>query len=213
MNSPTFDKLRTIYALFDSETGSLPLVCQKGCALCCTDHLSLTTLEARYLAEYLAGNEEARQRIRSARISWRPAYTVNGLVLDTLCRRPSPPEDEDSPVGACPLLSDDLCLAYPARPLACRVMFSRTSCSDSREGAEISPLDMSLNQVFMQAVEHLDSSGRSGNLVGMMALVEGKSGGEELLHNRPMPGFLIPPEHQDELRNVVRALKDILEER
>lgn len=211
MTSENFDKLRAIYALFDSETRGVPVACKKGCALCCTDRLSLTTLEARFLAEYLKGDDAALARIRNADISWRPACTVNGLVLDTLCRRPSPPEDEDSPVGACPLLSDDACLAYPARPLACRVMFSRTPCGESVEGAEISPLEMSLNQVFMQAVEHLDSAGKSGNLRDTADFLEGATDGKRLLNNRPMPGFLIPPEHQEDLRRLVRDIKNILE--
>jgi len=210
LDNAIFDKLRAIYTLFDSETYDLPLACQKGCALCCTDHLSLTTIEARFLNEYLKGNEAAKKRIADARISWRPAYTVNGLVLDTLCRRPSPEEDETSPVGPCPLLEDDACLAYPARPLACRVMFTRKLCGQSTEGAEIRPLEMSLNQVFMQAVEHLDSAGRSGNLCEMMDFLLGKSDGESLLYNRSMPGFLIEPEHQEAIRPVVKKLQEIL---
>lgn len=210
MDNTAYDGLRELYALFDSETYDLPLACQKGCAMCCTDRLSMTTLEARFLNEFLAGNENAVKRIEEAEIAWRPAYTVNGLALDILCRRPSPEEDESGPVGTCPLLENDTCIAYQARPLACRVMFSRVSCPDNPEGAEISPAEMALNQVFMQAVEHLDSAGKSGNLKDVMDYVRGKSDGENLLNNRSMPGFLIPPEEQDAVRDVVQRLKELL---
>lgn len=70
------------------------IACRAGCSGCCR-HLTLFPVEAANLAEAVAQLSPEIQDILAGRIDW----------------------PEDSP---CPLLLDDCCLVYSARPVICR---------------------------------------------------------------------------------------------
>ncbi len=210
----SIEALQKIYALYDEAAAAFPAACRPACARCCTDRVSLTTLEGRLLADFIEKNrrDDLLARLAGSPPSWRPRSTVNALVLDFLCRRDSPAEEDGAPPGRCALLSGELCSVYPARPMSCRVMISNKTCEEGGL-AEMDPEALSMNQVFLQAVEHLDQAGFSGSLGDVMAfLAEPPDGAAavRLLHNRPMPGLPIPLEHRDRLAPVVEALQRIL---
>jgi Fe-S-cluster containining protein len=78
------------------------LACRAGCSGCCQHHLSVFLVEAAHLAAALAELPvEARTRIEQQ------AVEVNQR------------EARGEPV-ACPMLVDDRCAIYAARPLICR---------------------------------------------------------------------------------------------
>jgi hypothetical protein len=84
--------------------------------------------------------------------------------------------------------------------------------------ADMSPLVVTLNTVFMQTVEHLDAGGYSGNLADLLQFLSDpenrrryRSGQREpapagLVRNHPAPVLMIPPEHREAVRPWVEAL-------
>ena len=76
-----------------SEEFAAQLHCRAGCSSCCR-HLSLFAVEAANLLEAIARLPMGAKVLLAERVSW----------------------DRDD----CPLLADDLCLVYPARPVICR---------------------------------------------------------------------------------------------
>lgn len=78
------------------------LVCRSGCSGCCHHHLSVFAVEAAAVREAVdALPESHRQRLEQQA----------GEVLDR--------EARDEPT-VCPMLVEDLCSIYAARPLICR---------------------------------------------------------------------------------------------
>ncbi len=103
---------------------------------------------------------------------------------------------------------------YPARPFACRSLWSRQRCTVG--GAAVADsLLLSLNGVFEQLIEHMDVGGLAGNMIDLFALLSDEPTRsayhaglpweitDHTLATRPNPGFLVPPAHRSE---VVRAL-------
>ncbi len=84
------------------------LACRKGCAFCCHQWVSVTAPEAFYLAKRL----KPRQ--------------VERVVATAVDRREARFTGQGTFRSPCPLLRDDACTAYDARPLVCRMAVSTT---------------------------------------------------------------------------------------
>lgn len=214
-----FRKLEAVYAWHDDIAASMgPWACEAGCPDCCTDLVTMTTLEAAYLWRKCA--DSIRERLG--------AWPDEGLPPDAgmtaneraeLCMSGTDFEEDAPPSvsSACPLLEDGRCLCYEGRPLMCRMMLSSESCGDAGY-AEIPTRLLSLTTVCQQMVEHIDRRGQSGYLIHMLPRFEnfasaeaydkniGRVGDERLRPNRPNPGFLIPPEDRPQIRLWLREL-------
>jgi hypothetical protein len=131
---------------------------------------------------------------------------------------------EDEPVPdtglPCPLLENQRCLCYEARPLMCRMMFSSTPCNEAAR-AEMPSRLMSLNIVCLQLMEDIDCNGGSGYLIHALPYFrDGLSVGSRsskldrleefsLRPNRTNPGFLVPPEDRGHVREWLRRLDEM----
>jgi Fe-S-cluster containining protein len=83
--------------------------CRRGCAHCCHIPVTITTAEARLLAE----------------ISGRPLVSpVNAMPLKTVDRATPLPAAPASHLGPCPFLQEGACTVYEHRPVACRTHFN-----------------------------------------------------------------------------------------
>ncbi|MBU2489776.1 MAG: YkgJ family cysteine cluster protein [Proteobacteria bacterium] len=215
-----FPILERLYDLHDRAVAEFPRACGAGCAACCTDQVTLTSLEARRLLAHVeeTGDPGLKQSLAGLPETggFFPAVTENGLAALCLARQ-EPPEEVRAPnPGPCPFLSlEGRCPVYVARPLACRVMLSRTRCAPGTE-AEMDPFLLTVNQVFLQAVEHADAAGWSGPLaVVLRTLARGQAPPGPpppgLLANRPIPGLLILPEHRERIRPTLADLERILQ--
>jgi hypothetical protein len=131
-----------------------------------------------------------------------------------------PPVEENSGWDTCPFLTGDLCPLYTARPFGCRCLVSRHDCG--KEGyAEIDDFVLSVNTLFLQTIEHMDTGGCTGNLLdmlGVMALkenrqlyVEGKLNCRHpgLIRNHPLKVLMIPPEHRTRMEPILKSLQEI----
>ncbi|MFP4032946.1 MAG: hypothetical protein ACLFPR_19940 [Desulfococcaceae bacterium] len=216
--------LRHVYAVYDRFARTIQTACEKFCARCCTRNVTATRLEALLLMDEIESKglesvnhvRETLQGEPSER--FRPAFTTNRLAEICAAGGDPPPEPPADPAwGPCGLLTDDACPVYDARPFACRCMVSATRCAEGG-AAEMTPLIVTVNTVFMQTVEHLDGDGFSGNLADLLAFLGDpdhrqtyRTGRPDpppagLIPNRPVPVLMVPPEHREAVRPWLEAL-------
>jgi hypothetical protein len=215
-------RLQNLYALYDHHFSGLESACRKGCALCCTANVTMTTLEGLAIMHHWLAHGQApplsllRKAARHAR--FQPALTINHLAALCADDRDIPDESADPHAGPCPLLSDDVCTVYAVRPFGCRAMVSLTNCAHTGV-ADMPDFVLAANTLFAQFVEALDRRGRSGNLTDILLWLSvpahldayenrrqvPPSGG--LAANRPIPVLMIPPEYRQRIQPLLRALQ------
>lgn len=228
----TVATLKEIYTLHDGMIQEFSVACREGCAHCCTCNVVMTGLEARSILEAL--NRSERQvmmdqiRHNMPENLYTPKLTLNGYVRACMEQREVAEEENDPSWGRCPLLADDRCSIYDIRPFGCRVMLSEIHCGKTGY-ARVPPLALTVNNLFLQYIEHLDSGGISGNLsdiLPLLAAVRNRrlSGNDlktsepvakglargRLIENHPVPVLMVPPEHRNRMRPVMERLGRIL---
>ena len=215
------ERLEAIYSLHDRYAGKYTVACHKGCAACCTCNVTLTTLETDYLVRGMTASEKQAlvQRVSGTLETkrFRPCHTINGIAAGCLAGEAVPEEENDPAWGECPLLEAGVCMHYDRRPLGCRMLLSRVACREAG-AADMPDLVVTLNNVFMQVVEHLDAGGRSGNFADMIFWrLQGRGGQGGMkkeigptAFNRKAPVFMVPPEHRAAVAPVMEALSRVM---
>lgn len=97
--------------------------CKQGCAWCCHQEVFALTHEFLYLNEYVnqhLSGESRKSILEKARE--KVMVTMNKTVDEQLKIR-----------AACPFLESGSCLAYEARPMACRIYLSSSASSCKKE--------------------------------------------------------------------------------
>lgn len=206
-----------MYGFYDTVVRSLAgWRCRPGCSHCCTSLVILTSLEAAYLSERIP--ESVKERLVSC-AQYAPALTMTTNEQASLCFSKTDFSEEcaQEDVHPCPLLEDGRCACYDVRPLMCRMMFSTVACARTGYAEIPSPL-LSLNTACLQLVEDLDSDGWFGYLVHLVPHLEspqfleryrtGRAPIEDtrLRRNLRNPGLLVPPEHQEQVKEWLDAL-------
>ncbi len=201
---PRQELLRALYRFQAAQEATRQAACGPGCAACCTGRVYLTGLEAALLRRELErlGRQDL---LAKAGQGTPPAYTCNQLARLCLEQKEPPAEKApDGPAGVCSLLENGRCAAYAARPLACRVMASRSVCQAGGR-AQGDPWWFTLDTTLLQIAEHLDLGGVYGPLGAVLAWLEDGSR-QDLLTCQPLPGLLAPPEHQARLNQTLGSL-------
>jgi Fe-S-cluster containining protein len=209
-----------IYRIYEEDIVSDDTACKRGCALCCTRNVTLTGLEALRIAEHIRGKPEYRAALRSAseKKRFRPVCTFNQIA--EICMRGGDfPEEEMDPAWTpCPLLKNAECSIYPIRPFGCRCMISMRSCAENNY-AEMSEFTATINDVFLQYIEHIDAGGCFGNLTDMLLFLEDEKRAadyprsipeelpEALIPNHPLKVLMVPPEFRGKIRPVLQKLE------
>jgi hypothetical protein len=101
-------------------------------------------------------------------------------------------------------------------------MVSETDCRDTGS-AQMPSWVLTVNNVFLQAIEHLDQDGYSGNLSDMLlfSLSGNDVTGQDMqnhdlknhglfVKNEPITCLMIPPEHREQMAPIVRDLSDLI---
>lgn len=193
-----------IYQVFAGESANLAFACGPGCATCCTRSVTLTTGEGRLLVDFLRDTGRGLPELPRDLRPLRPALTTNKLAESCLAGR-EVPEEAESPwlFEPCFFLREDRCCVYEVRPFACRSMVSTLNCRQSGL-AEMPDRLVTLAIVTNQILEDLDRGGWWGNLVDVLAFLDGGAGEEarltaqgRLLPNLPLPGLLVAPEERE----------------
>ncbi len=91
-----------------------PVQCEKGCVYCCYQPVFALDYEMQFLSSFIKKNfSEQKQKEIKKRAD------ANRLKLAGLSR-----EEILNSKQPCPLLENDACSAYSARPMACRIYLS-----------------------------------------------------------------------------------------
>jgi len=216
--------LKAFYKFYDQYAQKFPFVCTPGCATCCTHNVLITTLEGVYILSYLKKTGQLKLLEKFSSTNYlRPRVTPNQLAHYCI-HKIEPPEDESFIISPCPFLTNGKCPIYEVRPFNCRSLFSEKKCHLGGE-AIIHPLLLTVNIIFTQLLEQLDTSGLYGNMLDVLSFLaneenlavymEGKTPNytSGLLPNKPLPGFLYPPEHQLEVKKILEEISQIEIER
>ncbi|MBF0113303.1 MAG: hypothetical protein HQK74_11320 [Desulfamplus sp.] len=81
--------------------------------------------------------------------------------------------------------------------------------------AEIDEYMVTLSNLFMQYLEHVDNGGYFGNLSDILLLeADNKKYGlanlsENLLVNKPIEMLMVPPEHRGKIAKIINAIQKI----
>ena len=215
--------LEKIYRIYGDFTATLDVACKRYCSLCCTINVTMTTLEGCKIAESLMPEEKRYlfEKIRdaSSRQRFRPRETVNMLAELSQEEGVVPEEDNVFP-GECPLLVDNECSVYNERPFGCRCFISKQNCAESGS-ATVDDFVLTLNNIFLQVIEHVDAGGFSGNLTDVLSFLENAENRENLLSskminpssvlikNHPLKILMIPPEHRGKAQPIMDALNKL----
>lgn len=217
--------LEGMYAIYDAFISAHPLACRPGCADCCTCNVTLTTLEGYWVISSLT--PDAKDRVlRAARAAaggrrFQPALTFNEIARRCMNQEDIPEEPLAPDWGACPLLTDNACPVYALRPFGCRCLVSSAPCSAVGH-ADMDELILTVNHLFLQYIEHIDTPGMTGNLVDVLLFLasngnlsaygSGRISGnpEPLTPNRRIPAVMIPPRHRERLEPILNDLRQLL---
>ncbi|MDP2862673.1 MAG: YkgJ family cysteine cluster protein [Desulfobacterales bacterium] len=212
--------LEKIYRIYGDFAATLDIVCRRYCSLCCTVNVTITTLEGFKIAESLMPEEKRYlfEKIRRASSTqrFRPRETVN--MLAELSREEGVvPEEDNAFPGECPLLIANECSVYNERPFGCRCFVSKQNCAESGS-ATVDDFVLTVNNIFLQVIEHVDAGGFSGNLTDVLLFLENAENllsskminpSSVLIKNHPLKILMIPPEHRGKAQPILGALNKL----
>lgn len=216
------EMLRAVYAAHGEWADAKSFACVKGCAHCCTQSVTMTSLEGEMILAR-CDKEGSRQDFfdgiaRNKYSGTKPQYTTNQFARLCLEGRETVLGEMSWRLTPCPFLRDNCCTIYPVRPFGCRSFGSVVNCAE-QGSAEVEPVVVTINTVLMQIIEHIDQGRQWGNMLDILYLLgrEGNAassatnGGHrglkaELPVSEPIPGFLVPPEEEHQVRHLMDAL-------
>lgn len=110
---------QTVDELVDSFTGfaerqNKKPACKKGCHWCCHQPVFALDFELDYLRDFISGNFDLLTQKQIAARADEKKRKLENLSGDSLLNSKLP----------CPLLENGSCMAYSARPVACRIYLS-----------------------------------------------------------------------------------------
>lgn len=218
--------LDKIFALYEDIIHDYPLSCKKGCNSCCTRNVTVTSLESFLVSDCILServqsfSDSLKKSITLPRFI--PKTTSNGFASIIMSGGEEPEEFIDASWKPCPFLaSSGECGIYDVRPFHCRCMHSEQVCEDGGYSV-LPPFIVTLNNVFLQYIEHLDKNGFVANLTDAIAWMSDSANMESYaigsgLNSLPtdfvrcmaMPFLMVPPEHQEQIKPVLRAIAEI----
>ena len=219
--------LAGVYDIYEQFLKDFTHACKRYCADCCTCNLTMTTLEGFYLLDNLISDNKSEilERLSiSPQKRFKPELTFNRIASLYAQGKEVTEEQSDPSWGKCPFLENQECIDYKFRPFGCRCMVSKKYCSETGF-AEMDPMVMTVNNVIMQFIEHLDVGGYSGNFTNVLNLLsdekirklyqndllQGHFDG--LISNLPIPVLMVPPEHRKKVEPLLSALNSFLTEK
>ena len=201
--------LQAIYIHAENRYKAIDFVCAQGCASCCTQGVTITTLEAEIIHAYLqeSGCLEDLESVIGIESSNGPGMTTNRFAGLCLQGEGLPPEEHEWPQGACGFLRRNSCTIYPVRPFGCRSFFSKKRC-DIHGTAEVPEIQITVNTVLMQVIEHFDQGREWGFVADQLRCIHAPSedARRPLVTAEAIPGFLIPPDEEKEVKKLLDGL-------
>ena len=208
--------LDTLYEVYSKWVERLPLACEKGCAACCTQSVTMTSLEGEEVLGFVKRKGMEKwliEKLGKATAGKNMAAITTNQYAKACLEQREVSEDIQGNWNfmPCVFLEKNICSIYEVRPFGCRSFGSLVRCSDNNE-AEIASMHLTVNTVFTQIIEHLSSDGGNwGNMTDILEnLVENNASvSKELLPAQSIPGFLLEPR---EIKTVHILLKKLCEQ-
>ena len=216
--------LDRIYGVYDEFAANLNLACKKYCAECCTHNVIMTTLEGYLMARHiiLYGQSSLFENIEKStpKRRFQPQTTTNRLADICIKGKDPPKKENDYLRGSCPLLKDNQCPIYRARPFGCRCFVSKHDCRE-KGYAEVDSLVLTVNNLFLQFIENVDFQGFSGNLIDILTFMASKKNRHnykmntlenpdaDIIPNLKIKVLMIPPEHRIKIKPILNTLQSI----
>ena len=207
--------LTVMYSIYSRWTDHFPLACKKGCGVCCTRSVTMTSLEGEAILD--SAWSSGRQKwlygklARMTTGNCGPQITTNQFAEACLAGQ----EIDGKGFGSwdfrpCIFLEDNLCAIYDARPFSCRSFASFVECT-ADTAAEIAPIHLAVNTVFTQIIEHIASDGGTWGTMGEMLHCLARFNTRatrttHLLRARPLPGFLLEDRELDVVNHLLQQL-------
>jgi len=217
--------LERLYDVYGTFSAGLRVACVQGCAACCTQNVTMTTLEGYRIIQRLIATEQTHllQRLHQSPsvTRFQPAISTNELAALCIEGKDPPEEETDAPPAPCPFLLNDACLIYADRPFGCRSFLSARRC-EVNTFAVVDPFVITVNTLFLQFVEHADAGGCFGNLTDILLCLETETGRKAyetgggglnpaaLPKNRPIPAVMVPPKHRQRVKPILEELRRIV---
>ena len=213
--------LHRIEQAHDQLTAKAGLACRTACDTCCTCNVTMTTLEGYRIIRHLHRHADALGTPTLAKPActkrFRPKITLNALA-EQYARDAAPAEEENDPNwGKCPMLKDRMCSIYAVRPFGCRILVSTSRCGP-KGFAQMDEWTLTVNQVLMQYIEHIDRDGWTGNMADVLncmgpstpnptydpqALQAEKHG---LIPNAPLRVLGVPPAYRSRITSLLQQI-------
>jgi hypothetical protein len=130
------------------------IACARGCAWCCTSYVSVTTLEVIYLTAYI-----------QAHFSPEEIETLKERTAQAAERRRGLDSNAQEALRLfCPLLKENACSVYTARPLMCRGWTSRDAniCRKNVEQPGETPIPVPFFKLFKEIAASVRVGVQSG---------------------------------------------------
>lgn len=161
--------LNIIYTEFAQWSSNEDFCCSKGCAICCTQNVTITALEGVQIIEFCRDNN--RESWLANKLSYQkqvppPKQTTNEYIA-TFLEDEEVEQDSTDSTTRCPFLENDLCTIYPVRPLSCRCFVSKQQCTQ-HGSAQLPNHYLSGSMAVMQIVEHLGQFEYWGNMTDVL---------------------------------------------
>ena len=210
--SQTLLLLDIIYEKHQAWLDGHNFICTKGCSACCTQSVTVTSLEAEDILTHLRQENQIDllNLIKHTPFSQNPRLiTTNRLARYCLDQQEPPDENLEWNFSPCIFLSNECCRIYEFRPFACRSFVSTVPCSQDG-GAHVPPWIITLNTVIMQVIEHINVNGKWGNMTDILKslISDDDNKAPAFSETEPLPGFLIP---EDEKQQIFPLIKDLVE--
>ena len=210
-----FSALEAVYDFYDQFIKGFSIACRKGCSICCTTNVTVTSLETDYLLQSENIDTKLLKRLEDEgrKGHFIPSTTINTTAALCLAQKDIPEETSPITFNSCPLLDENgLCSVYEHRPFSCRAMSSESVCAEGGQ-ADMPPFLVTVNLALYQILEHLDAEGWYGNLLDMIPLslarkdqAQELAAGQEgrIKTNRRLPCFIVPPDDTIRFKSFMR---------
>lgn len=198
--------LQAVYAHAASiyDTG---FACVKGCSACCTQNVTMTSLEGDLILDYVKENDISIAAIETSKQQSsgnQAEYTTNQFARACLNQQELPENNSSWSFEPCIFLDHGVCTIYPVRPFGCRCFVSQSRC-DPGDAAEISPELLTISTILMQLIEHIDQGHQWGNMNDVLHEKINKNSKITLIA-QPLPGFLISEPERPIVMPVIQEL-------
>ena len=208
--------LHAVYSEYSTWISRFPLACHKGCASCCTQSVTMSSLEGELIFDFLSAQGREKWLLdklaRTVPGKSRSIITTNQFAEACFKHH----EVDIDALGCwdftpCVFLEDEVCSIYEERPFGCRSFGSLVRCTAGR-AAEMAPIHLTVNTVFTQIVEHLSSD--NGCWSTMMDILHSLVYKEDMMRKphvlkaRPVPGFLLEPREMHVVGGLLQKLRE-----